>query len=73
MFNGFNNDTAWRRTRALAGRRGVDLARAVVDGWLQRDELNGLVAACNTCGTDGPCVAPTALCPNSVALEALRP
>lgn len=73
MFNGFGDETAWRRTRAMAGRRGVDLARAVVDGWLQRDELDGLVATCGSCGTEGSCMAATAPCPNSVALESLRP
>lgn len=72
MFNGFGDDAAWRRTRAMAGRRGVDLARAVVEGWLQRGEVCGLLSTCATCGQDGLCLAATTPCPNWQALEALR-
>jgi hypothetical protein len=73
MFNPFSDPLAWHRTNAMAGRVGVDLARAVVDGWLHRDELNSLVATCGDCGKGGVCVSATIPCPNSPALEALRP
>ena len=78
MFSSFSDETAWRRTRRLAGQRGVDLARGVVDGWLHRGEVEGLVEVCGTCGKAAPCTvdivdaAPTA-CPNLTALDALRP
>lgn len=78
MFSSFSDLSAWRRTRRLAGQHGVDLARGVVDGWLHRDEVDGLVAACGTCGLAAPCSAAMAEatqsgCPNLPTLDALRP
>jgi hypothetical protein len=79
MLSSFSDETAWRRTRRLAGQRGVDLARGVVDGWLRRDEVAGLVAVCGTCGKTAPFAvataeaAPAGTCPNLPLLDALRP
>ncbi len=41
---------AWDRTRSLARRLGVDLPRAVVEGWLTRRDLDQLVGTCAACG-----------------------
>ena len=40
---------AWWLTRGMARISGVNLSRAVVEGWLQRAELDGLVTRCATC------------------------
>ena len=45
---------AWGHTHGMARLLGVDLAGAVVDGWLQRAELAALVATCQSCGAT-PC------------------
>lgn len=73
---------AWGFTRGAARVVGVNLTGAVVDGWLSRTELAGLVQVCHACSASGPCtdflaqtVAADALpgyCPNKVAIEALR-
>ena len=41
---------AWWLTRGMARISGVNLPRAVVEGWLQRTELEDLVARCAACG-----------------------
>jgi Family of unknown function (DUF6455) len=72
---------AWWLTRGMARIAGVNLAHAVVDGWLRRAELEGLVARCAACGrgTDceswlGQCGAARTMpdfCPNKPGIEAL--
>ncbi|GAB1480264.1 DUF6455 family protein [Paracoccaceae bacterium] len=74
---------AWGHTHGMARTLGVDLAGAVVDGWLQRGELAALVATCQSCGATPCCSdwlaqAPAAggvpdFCPNGDALSALAP
>ncbi len=46
---------AWGLTQAMARRAGVDLPRAVVDGWLTRPEVAALVDACESCGQTPRC------------------
>lgn len=72
-------------THGMARAAGVNLPRAVVEGWLTRRELGSIVARCATCGQDAACTAwlsqaparpPLALapaCPNRGAIEALDP
>jgi len=72
---------AWWLTRGMARVCGVNLPRAVVEGWLQRDELAALVARCAACGrvelcetwlvTSGPRRAMPDFCPNKPGIEAL--
>lgn len=72
---------AWWLTRGMARISGVNLPRAVVEGWLQRDELADLVARCATCRRVEQCetwlmrsgTASTMpdFCPNKAAIEAL--
>lgn len=64
---------AWDRTRTLAMRLGVDLPRAVLDGWLTRRDLDRLVGACAACGK--PACRPadaTNRCATIADLDALR-
>lgn len=72
---------AWWLTRGMARISGVNLPRAVVEGWLQRDELEELVIRCAACGRDkdcetwlvrsGPADAMPEFCPNKAGIEAL--
>lgn len=72
---------AWSYTRGVAKALGVSLTAAVVDGWLSRQELAGLVATCQKCGKTGDCTgwlahtpkaeALPGFCPNKGAIEAL--
>ncbi|MGL4235116.1 DUF6455 family protein [Tabrizicola sp.] len=72
---------AWWLTRGMARISGVNLPRAVVDGWLQRDELEDLVVRCAACGRgevcetwlmkSGPAKAMPEFCPNKPGIEAL--
>lgn len=72
---------AWWLTRGMARISGVNLPRAVLDGWLQRDELEDLVARCAACrrGAEceswlvqsGPAQAMPDFCPNKPGIEAL--
>lgn len=74
---------AWWLTRGMARVLGVNLPRAVVDGWLRRDELEDLVANCAACGRGAVCEswlvrsgAESAMpdfCPNRPGIEALAP
>jgi hypothetical protein len=71
-----NAPLAWDRTRQMARRLGVDLPRAVFDGWLTRRDLDGLLCACEACGKPGcgtqePPDLP-GLCWNHCDLESLR-
>jgi hypothetical protein len=72
---------AWWLTRGMARISGVNLPGAVVEGWLQRDELQDLVTRCAACGrgpdcetwlaTSGPAQAMPGFCPNKDRIEAL--
>lgn len=72
---------AWWLTRGMARISGVNLPRAVVEGWLQRDELEELIARCAACGrgelceawlvSSGSAEAMPAFCPNKAGIEAL--
>jgi hypothetical protein len=72
---------AWWLTRGMARICGVNLPRAVVEGWLQREELACLVARCAACTRGEVCetwlmrsgdakTMPT-FCPNKPEIEAL--
>jgi hypothetical protein len=75
---------AWGRAQRMAQRNGLNLAAAVVDGWLNRSELGEIVDACRSCKLDATCGAwldhvnakpirlPT-FCANAPALRALSP
>lgn len=72
---------AWWLTRGMARISGVNLSRAVVEGWLQRDELEALIARCAACGRGEQCEAwleksgsarnMPEFCPNKPGIEAL--
>lgn len=72
---------AWWLTRGMARISGVNLPRAVVEGWLQRDELEELIARCAACGQGASCEswlgksgaadAMPDFCPNKAGIEAL--
>lgn len=72
---------AWWLTRGMARISGVNLPRAVVEGWLQRAELEDLIARCAACGRgelceswlgrSGTARAMPEFCPNKSEIEAL--
>lgn len=72
---------AWGHARGMARVVGVSLTDAVIEGWLTRAELAGLVEACGRCDHLDACtnwlahtvsaVAPPAFCPNAPAIGAL--
>ena len=72
---------AWWLTRHMARVSGVNLPRAVVEGWLKRDELADIVSRCAGCGKGTPCESWLAtsgralrmpdFCPNRHDIEAL--
>lgn len=72
---------AWWLTRGMARIAGVNLPRAVVEGWLQRSELEDLVTRCCACGNGSDCEQWLAksgdaqqmpmFCPNRNALQSL--
>lgn len=72
---------AWWLTRGMARVAGVNLTKAVLDGWLSREELARIIAVCEQCpcgdrcerwmATSGPATAMPAFCPNKPAIEAL--
>lgn len=72
---------AWWLTRGMARISGVNLPRAVLDGWLQRDELEDLIARCASCphgaeceswlGRSGAAQEMPQFCPNKAGIEAL--
>lgn len=72
---------AWWLTRGMARISGVNLPRAVVEGWLQRSELEDLIARCAACGRGSACetwLGASAsshsmpdFCPNKAGIEAL--
>lgn len=72
---------AWGRAQRMAQARSLNLAGAVVDGWLNRSELGELVDRCRACLQGVQCrswvadrrYAPAvpAFCANKVLIEAL--
>ena len=77
---------AWGLTRGMARISGVNLPRAVVEGWLHRSELDSLVARCASCrqgvlcegwlgegwvGRSQAALAMPEFCPNKPGIEAL--
>lgn len=72
---------AWWLTRGMARISGVNLPRAVVEGWLQRDELEDLITRCAACRRKADCEAwlmrsgaaqaMPDFCPNKRGIEAL--
>ncbi len=72
---------AWWLTRGMARISGVNLPRAVVEGWLLRDELEALITRCAACrqsevceswlGRSGAAHAMPDFCPNKPGIEAL--
>jgi Family of unknown function (DUF6455) len=72
---------AWWLTRGMARISGVNLPRAVVEGWLKRGELEELIARCVACGRGEACetwlvrsgaaAAMPEFCPNKPGIEAL--
>ncbi|MFM2390026.1 MAG: hypothetical protein RLZZ437_1581 [Pseudomonadota bacterium] len=74
---------AWGRAQRMAQARRLNLAAAVVDGWLNRSELGELVDQCRTCLKGVQCnawvsdhrFAPAvpAFCANKPLIEALAP
>ncbi len=73
---------AWWLTRGMARISGVNLPRAVVEGWLPRPELERLVKACAACTHGAQCEGWLAqsgaartmpdFCPNKAGIEGLR-
>ena len=76
MFGYPQDQVGFNHVRRLARRVGVDLVRAVLDGWLRPDELADLVATCHSCATGFPCdratQTPPPACANAAAMLALR-
>jgi Family of unknown function (DUF6455) len=72
---------AWWLTRGMARISGVNLPRAVVEGWLHRAELEDLVLRCVACDHGSECEAwlvrsgnareMPGFCPNKTGIEAL--
>lgn len=72
---------AWWLTRGMGRISGVNLPRAVLEGWLPRSEVQVLVARCASCTRGSDCEAWLAqavepqqipdFCPNQGALTAL--
>lgn len=72
---------AWWLTRGMARVSGVNLTQAVVEGWLQRGELDALIARCAACARGQTCLnwlaqsgaarAMPGFCPNKAEIEAL--
>lgn len=72
---------AWWLTRGMARISGVNLPRAVVEGWLQRSELEDLIARCAACDRAAECESWLSVsgaarrmpdfCPNKAGIEAL--
>lgn len=75
---------AWWLTHGMARAVGVNLPRAVIDGWLSRRELAGMVDRCQSCDRAEDCQAwlatsvsaPAGLpafCCNKAEIEGLAP
>ncbi|MBD3764797.1 MAG: hypothetical protein IE927_08705 [Rhodobacterales bacterium] len=73
---------AYWQTCGMARAVGVNLPGAVLEGWLKRDELDGMVRRCQRCSRLTDCTAwlaaarrerLPAYCPNKAEIEALSP
>jgi hypothetical protein len=72
---------AYWTAQGMARAAGVPLARAVVEGWITRAELAGIVHRCQTCTWCAECrdvlaqaaPEPPAFCAIRADIEALRP
>jgi Family of unknown function (DUF6455) len=74
---------AWARAQRMAQTSGLNLAGAVVDGWLARHELGAIVACCQSCAADSACGdwldhaqprnAAPAFCANAAVIAGLAP
>jgi hypothetical protein len=83
MLGYLEDPQAWWLTRGMARLTGVSLPQAVLEGWLSRSELAGMVKTCASCTADTGCEAWLAtsgrqsrmpdFCPNKPAIEALAP
>lgn len=47
---------AWWLTNGMARSVGVNLPRAVIEGWLTRQELGVILARCERCGKSDACI-----------------
>jgi hypothetical protein len=71
---------AYWTAQGMARAAGVPLARAVVEGWITRADLAGIVRRCQTCARCAECRAvlaqgasePPAFCAIRPDIEALR-
>lgn len=74
----------WGLVRGMARRAGIDMPRAVIDGWLTRADLAAIVSRCNTSGCTKGCMdvlarpstahqSPPSFCAIRTELEALAP
>lgn len=73
---------AWWLTHGMARVAGVSLPRAVLEGWLTRQELAQIVGRCQSCGRSAQCTewlaTPDAsasvpgFCCNKAEIEALQ-
>lgn len=63
-----NVPMAWGLTRGMAGTLGVNLTRAVTEGWYSRSDLTRLVESCAACGLAAQCVAWLAVTPKAETL-----
>jgi hypothetical protein len=64
---------AWWLTHGMARAAGLDLPRAVLDGWISRKELAALVSRCQTCAGEATCTSFLAEAPRSPDLPAACP
>ena len=76
---------SWALIRGMARRAGVDVPRAVAEGWLSRENLAVLVDRCQSGGCTASCInllgkpqgthshPPPAFCAIRAELEALAP
>lgn len=72
---------AWWLTRGMARISGVNLSRAVLEGWLKRNEFEVLITRCAACragqdceswlGRSGSAATMPEFCPNKAGIEAL--
>jgi len=72
---------AWWLTQGMARAVGLNLPRAVLDGWISRSELAALVLRCHTCTQQTTCTTFLAdamrspqlpsFCPNAAEIERL--
>lgn len=75
----------WGLVRGMARRAGVDVPRAVIDGWLTRADLASIVSRCKSSGCAKGCMdilaqpsgpahqSPPAFCAIKQELDALAP